>query len=648
MNYYKRITKRVDDGDYKLYPIDTNFWSEGIVDTESDYFISTFDYTEEQYQQFLSTGTIARIVDVSTHDLNFDFDATPEDLHPAREDTFKLISRLRENGVAASNISVAFSGNRGFSVKVISEARLTLEQVKVLTSNLLKDLPTADHSIYINSGIFRIIATKHKKSKLYKTSLTMEELESLTDEEIKSKAYDISTVEDIAVDPVHIPPSLYKVEKKEKEVQVLNEFEISFTQKPKGWTNCKWALAQGYDVKPGDRKIKLVAVVATCKALNITKELAYYYAKNSYERGMERYGGEAFDKDQLWNDIVERVYSPNWQGGMYSCKDGKTPWLTSLCNSLGRHKCNSSELAVVSASDVFDLFNDYAMNFEKNVLKTGIPLLDEECKFMVGTSNGILAPPGVGKTTLSLAVLNYNSNEGNQCAFFSYDMFHSMVYLRLIQKHFGYKQDKVFDIFKHNKTEATRIRGTIEEQYKNVHFCFKSGQTADEIYETILDIEDKTGHKVKLGMVDYNELVISGVSDPTQSSAQVAQRLRQIANDASVCMVTLLQPSKVFSNPSDEISTYQGAKGSGAIAQSLSLMLSLSRPGFHPRHPEEDKFLTINALKHRQGPLFTIDLHWDGLSGQIRDLADEERGQLETVRQKRAAEKGEATNGGFG
>mgnify|MGYP003330418902 CR=1 FL=1 len=362
------------------------------------------------------------------------------------------------------------------------------------------------------------------------------------------------------------------------------------------------------------------------------------------KRGVERYGGEECSKDDL-EQIVKSVYSPTWQGGTYSCKDGKSPWLTQVCNSLGPHRCQALNVDIVSPSEVFGLFNDYALNFDKNIIKTGIGPLDDRCKFMVGTSNGILASPGVGKTSISLNILNNNSKEKNHSIFFSYDMFHSMVYLRLIQKHFRMSQDQIFNVFRNDKKKAEAIKQTIEEQYSHVHFCFKSGQTADEIYETILDTEQKIGNKVRLVMVDYNELIISNLSDSVQSSAQTAQRLRQIANDTATCAITLLQPSKVYSNPSDEITTYQGAKGSGAIAQSMSLMLSLSRPGFSPRTPEKDKFLTVNALKNRMGPLFTVDLGWDGATAAIRELTETEEYELAQLREQKKLESEEKSDG---
>lgn len=641
MKYYRQLRKTVSDTQYKLIPADKDVYEFLDLDDDKDYYTSIYEYNQNQYWEFQKTGTVAGITEVTTPRLVFDFD-NKEDLQSARADAIVLCTNLKKlYNVPENAIQISFSGSKGFCVALETDKRFTVQEFKNITQHLSRGLQSFDKVVSDPNRILRVVGTKHPKSGLYKFPLTLEQLSNLNVDKIKELALDRENAEaEFNNYPTaKISDKLYNLRKTEEKIlKVVDNSEIIFSQKAKGFSNCKWALSQGYQVKSGDRKIKLVALVATCKGLYFTKEQAYYMAKNAYEKGMERYGGDPFEKEELWEDIVERVYSPTWNGGIYSCRDHKTPWLSELCESLGRHKCQTSDLEVVTTEEVFDLFSDYAINFEKNVLLTGITSLDENCKFLVGTSNGILAPPGVGKTTMSLSVLNHNSLLGNQCVFFSYDMFHSMVYLRLVQKHFNYHQDKIFDIFKHDKKKANEIREKISQEYENVHFCFKSGQTADEIYETILNVEEKSGKKVKLGLVDYNELVISGISDPTQSSAQVAQRLRQIANDASICMVTLLQPSKIFSNPSDEITTYQGAKGSGAIAQSLSLMLSLSRPGFHPRHPESDKFLTINALKHRQGPLFTIDLGWDGLSGQIRELTDEEYGELKQIREKRDAE----------
>jgi len=68
-------------------------------------------------------------------------------------------------------------------------------------------------------------------------------------------------------------------------------------------------------------------------------------------------------------------------------------------------------------------------------------------------------------------------------------------------------------------------------------------------------------------------------------------------------------------------------------------MLGLSRPGYDPRKPEQDKYFTINCLKSRTGPSFTIDLSWSGLRGNIGELSYEEEAELKQLRDKKQAEK---------
>jgi hypothetical protein len=536
---------------------------------------------------------------------------------------------------------IYFSGSKGFHVGFELDKPLSEQSFKNITYNLARDLPTYDDSINNPSRILRLVNTKHQGTGLFKIQIEPQIFTQVSVDEIRDKAKEkrLSWV----YKAVTLPEKLKKLDvlptPDKVEIKATEKTEIDFTNKMKGWSNCKWAILNGFQVKEGDRHNKLLTIIATCKALNVPKKKAYYMAKGAMEDGVELYGGEKCEKEDIWRD-VESVYDPGWKGGTYSCRDGKSPWLTAICQSLGHNSCKGVEGNTVSAESVFESFSSYAENYEKNVLQTGIEPLDEKVKFMVGTSNGILAPPGVGKTSLVLSILNHNSKNDIHSIFFSYDMFHSMVYIRMIQRHFGYSQDEIFHIYKHNKKKLNEINEKLKEEYKNVHFCFKSGQTLDEMYETIVETEQKSGHKIKLTALDYNELVTTNVSDPTQSSAMVAQRRRQIANDTETCGIDLLQPAKIFSNPADEIVTYQGAKGSGAIAQSLTLMLSLSRPGFSPRNPENDKYLTINALKNRNGGLFTIDLGWTGLSGQVRRLTMEEEMDLSALRTAKAMEKG--------
>jgi replicative DNA helicase len=218
-------------------------------------------------------------------------------------------------------------------------------------------------------------------------------------------------------------------------------------------------------------------------------------------------------------------------------------------------------------------------------------------------------------------------------------MFHSALYMRMVQNATGLDQDTIYHIFNTDQKKVSEINRKLSDIYKNVRFCFKTGQTPDEIDDTILDTEDKIGRKVKLCIFDYNELIISTMSDGTAASAQVAQRIRQTANEKEICALQLLQPSKNYSSPGDEIVNFNAAKGSSSIVQSLTLMLGCSRPGFDPRRPEQDKYFNITCLKNRNGPLFSIDLSWNGLKGSIGKLEDHQRAELEALRAAKEAEE---------
>ncbi len=65
----------------------------------------------------------------------------------------------------------------------------------------------------------------------------------------------------------------------------------------------------------------------------------------------------------------------------------------------------------------------------------------------------------------------------------------------------------------------------------------------------------------------------------------------------------------------------------------------MSRPGFSPRTPEDDQFITIKCLKNRMGGLFALDLGWSGATGDIYELNDEQFAQLKEIRERQDKEK---------
>jgi replicative DNA helicase len=121
--------------------------------------------------------------------------------------------------------------------------------------------------------------------------------------------------------------------------------------------------------------------------------------------------------------------------------------------------------------------------------------------------------------------------------------------------------------------------------------------------------------------------------------------MKDIANDLGVCVLLLLQPTKVSGTPRDPLDSYAKIRGSGNISAACSVIISIWREGFSPRTADQDKFITFGVLKNRMGNLAQLDFGFDGLTGQIYELDETEKQELDELRALNRQERG--NSGGF-
>lgn len=596
---------------------------------------SIFAYNAEQKKKVEEAGSIAGITDVTTDTLVWDFDSK-DNIEAAKKDTIELCNRLvDEYDIDPDNISCAFTGFKGFHVSVKLDHSISPEQFKKATGIIAKKLETYDTSVSDPARIVRTNNSLNPKSGLYKIPLHIAEIDEMSIDQIKTLAKDKGIV-NFNTKISKLPETLFKVEKK-KESLVLTTTPLDFSKKPRGWQDYVYAILEGH-YESGERHNALMVLAAKCRSMGFDKEATYYLCKKSLKAQAGRTGSSEFDKEELWKDIIHgSIYSDRWEGGSYSPKNN--PWLAKFCE---KHKIRWNNLTdnnITSVNTAFDSFENYADNIDNLTIKTGIEELDDNLRLTVGMSAGLIASPGVGKTSISLQILNNMSNEDHNSVFFSYDMYAPIVYQKLVQKHFNITPEVMFEKFKHEKNFREIVKEKIGKEYHNVNFCFKTGQNVPDIIDTIKEAEDVSGKKIKFMVMDYNELVITDYSDPTQSSAYVAQKMREIAQSMDICVFSLFQPNKLLGSPSDEVKSYNSAKGSGAISQSVSVMLGMNRPGYNPRNSDQDRFATVSCLKNRMGRLFSLDFGWHGLSGTMSKLNDEDRDELRTIREQRDNEQ---------
>lgn len=643
--YYRRLCVGLTDKG-KLIPANDKLDHHVKVGNPfNDYYLSIYKYDEKQKQQFDSTGTIAGMVDLKVDKLVWDFDNQNPSL--AIADAKVLVSKLLLRGFSNSDIRLFFSGSKGIHVQVDLDEDLTPSEFKAITKQLANGLDSYDPVVCNPSRILRGVGSVNLKSGLYKIPLSIEDLDSSLEEiQEKAKKFAPPKFEWTTATLPNKTKELKKIKEDIKpKVKVMDGLvDIDWSGKPSNMPACRYAISVGH-FSAGERNSALMTYCAYLKNAKVVKTKAHYELKAAADLQSQHTGQEKFSKEEIWNKIVNVVYGDNWLGGQYTCR--KPGWLQDYCESLGDKKCSHKTDVLVDMPQVYNLFKDYSQKYESNVLYTGIPELDKKMKLLAGTSNGILAPPGVGKTSLVLQILEHNSNSDVPCLFYSYDMFHSALYMRMLQRQSGMQQDDIYSAFLNDPESIRKHVEALEANFKNVKFCFKAGQTIDELESSILEAESKLGRKPKLVVVDYNELIMTGSEeDPTSSTAIVAQRLRQIANVHEVAVLTLLQPSKQFTSPSDEITNYNSIKGSSSTVQSLTLLLGCSRPGFDPLDSSKDKFFNITCLKNRNGGLFTQDLSWEGLTGRIQSLEDKDYQELKELREAKKAKK-ETSSGGW-
>lgn len=596
---------------------------------DSEAYVSVFKYSEEQKKQFEEKKTVTGINDVVTDILYFDFDG--DDLEEVRKDTLTVVERLQKYG--AKNINICFSGRKGFHLALHTTTTFSPTEAKTLATNIAGDLASFDSVIYNANRIIRVEGSVHTGTGLRKTRISEKELKesSIADLKALSKEryeYTKPSKETLTGAILELKEPKKK-EKKEDELTITTG--VDYNSNPYKLQPWKLALSQGF-FPSGNRSNSLMILASTLVNKKLNKTQCYYALKAAADLQADRYGEDRFSKGEIWTNIIEQVYKDSWQGGTYS-EDNFPTQLQNYFEGLGIPRQEYSKVAnsVSRLDDEFDSFMNYAETINENTMETGITELDTALKLRKGHLIGLIAPPGAGKTSFAITLLKNTSNKGTNSYFGCYDMYKHNITSKLIVRETGDSEDNMFQAFIDKDAKKIKTYRDALKNYSNVSFCFKSGQTIKDLKKSIDMEEEKQGKAIDLVIIDYLELIQTDKSDPTISSAEAIQGLREVANDGRV-VVVLLQPNKMSSKINMPMMSYNAAKGSSSIAQACTAILGCWREGVSPDTPENDNYFSINILKNRNGPLASLDFSWDGKTQKIGSLSAEDKFRLSVLR----------------
>jgi replicative DNA helicase len=141
---------------------------------------------------------------------------------------------------------------------------------------------------------------------------------------------------------------------------------------------------------------------------------------------------------------------------------------------------------------------------------------------------------------------------------------------------------------------------------------------------------------MKLAVYDFINLIGGPYSDETANLAYIAPKLKDLANEAEVLIISLAQVARAKGGPNTPLKDSRVAKGSSAIEESATVVMGVWREGYNT---EQDDFITLAGLKMRMGREFKLDLHWNGANSEIREMNPMEVQRLDEFRAAKESEE---------
>jgi len=395
-----------------------------IKNPNTDHYYSIYYYNEDQVEEaqkiievkntagkiYKRPRGVGRITDTSgnkyqtmedvvTDRLVWDLDS--EDVDLSRKDSVKLVDRLKKHGFEDNQIRVAFSGGKGFSVVVQLTEMINPEELKTFCTALGGDLATFDTKIYNPSRIFRVPHTKHH-SGLFKTPIPIETLRDFKADDIKKIATERLDPEDLEgfYGVSELPNDFKEIQaaipelkvNKSNDINLVSEIsELDWSKRLKFLTPAKFILHNGLGYGAGQRHEVYMILSSSYKGAGFSQGDAYRLLKSVDEKHCEISGRDGFDHDELWTNIIDTVYSDSWQGGTYPPEH---PILTAVEDAIPEHLQRKDKAGLIKGDVIFGQFKKFALEIDKNTIKTGIKAFDSKIKLLTGTTVGILGVPG--------------------------------------------------------------------------------------------------------------------------------------------------------------------------------------------------------------------------------------------------------------
>ena len=268
-------------------------------------------------------------------------------------------------------------------------------------------------------------------------------------------------------------------------------------------------------------------------------------------------------------------------------------------------------------------------------LKVGFSRLDGITQgFQPGNLIILAARPGIGKTALALNWLlrsaMYHQAHG---AFFSLEMSKEEVFNRLLSAHCAVNLKAAAAGGFSDQVEARLLRSRDALLELPIYINDQAGITVREITAMVDKHMAQNGGKLDLLIVDYLQLLSSPDSSRAarQSEAvrigEISRGFKLLAKDRGIPVVVLSQLNREVEHRQGGRPQLSDLRDSGAIEQDADMVMFIHRKMMPSQDGgDEDRMAELIIAKHRNGPVGSVGLYFEGEFARYREMERDTQG----------------------
>lgn len=580
--------------------------------------------------------------------LIWDFDNS--DLNMAKSDVTSFVHLLiKEFELKEDEIAIYFSGRKGFAIEIETKGLYAFEDfnekiplyTKKCCITLAQHISSFDRVIYNITRLYRIENTRHQKAsklggietQLFKIPLTYTQLTTLTIEEIQKLATKPRVVPDI--NSITNPTKLNQlfqniwstVDSYTTKVERGAKSSVDLVQHngcPKNQKYCIWLLEQG--VYTDNRDNALLIIAANDKKQGMQKEVIRSKLFGILDL-MNQNNPEKAKFDPITESDIDRIMNQAFRNDYnHGCNN---EILVSVCQEkcyLYKAKENASNSGIITLLDAYNQSSEFYKNYYENLILTGIKEIDDNMPIFRGTCNLIVGEKGIGKTSLALNIIKNMAKFKIPTLFFNMDMSKELCMAKLgsiLLADLAQKPTISTNDFMKAHTKQV-FNGPFQEALENlsqwVSISSKRNLSIKDIMEELTHQEKVLNKKFKLIIIDHIQLLGSPTNKEYEKHTQNARLFSELAKNHNICVLGL----------SHAVMGADGrllAKGTRAWEEEAHSQINCYRL-FQHNNPIQDKYINLQQEKNRLGTTDNSDIFYDGASGWVRALTEEEKTEL--------------------